>query len=140
MNRYELHKAMKEAEKRGYEAGCAETLRKQQLSPPKTSYLGSFGSAPGVSINGKYHCKVEWFQKMELAAYEIRATLIIGRKFYNAVQVVGYQTWADLQSSGSFKDYVQRWLDGAYLAMWKEFKKDVLFEFTNLDGNDSPRW
>lgn len=129
MNRYELHEKLKEAEKKGYEAGLAVGSAKSKpgfgIPPPVAD--------PGAS--GKYRCRVEWSQMPNHAAYELRATLVVGRKYYNAKQTVPYDTWDQLRSEReSFKGYLNRWLDGAYVAMWKEFKKDVLFEFPNLDA------
>lgn len=140
MNRYELHQVLKEAEKKGYEAGRNETLRAQSMVAPSRGYNLGIPMPPDPSINGKYRCKVEWLQCPDKAAYEVRATLLMGKKFYNAIQVISYQTWEELRRSDSFKDYIHRWLDGAYIAMWKEFKKDVLFEFPNLDSTSSLRW
>lgn len=136
MNRYELHEKLKEAEKKGYQRGRDETLLQAASASRATTHaFGHPTPAADPSLTGKYRCHVEWSQMPNHAAYELRATLVVGRKYYNAKQTVPYDTWDQLRSEReSFKGYLNRWLDGAYVAMWKEFKKDVLFEFPNLDA------
>lgn len=130
MNRYELHLKLSEAEKKGYQRGRDETLRTAGMVNRATSH--AYNLDP--NLTGKYRCKVEWVQMPTMAAYELRVTLVVGRKFYNAKQVIDYMMWANVnETRDRFKTYLNSWLDGAYKAMWAEFKKDVVFEFPNLD-------
>lgn len=127
MNRYERHIELKEAEEKGYKRGRAEGERPSfsyAMGHPMPRNVSYAPVAPG----GKYKCKVEISPNPNSAAYTITATLFVGNKYYNAIQHVSLHTIAELQGSGNMPQYIERWLEGAYLAMWKEFKKDVVFD------------
>lgn len=130
MNRYELHQKLKEAEEAGRKVGFEEG--RKQL--PYRSPMGHGHplplpvAQPIPSATSKYRCRVEINQSQNTAAYEMRATLFINNRYYNAIQTIGYEHYEQIRVNGSITDYMNRWLEGAYLAMWKEFKKDVIFE------------
>lgn len=152
MNRYELHQLVKEAEEKGRKAGFEEGRKQAPFRPSLIPGLGlghplpmPAGKPLPNTVGGKYRCRVEFGQCQHMAAYEIRATLFVGAKYYNAVDRLAYQTFEQLRVDGHLPRYLNRWLDGAYVAMWKEFKKDVIFELppqfeAGDDRNIDPYW
>lgn len=144
MNRYELEMKLKEAANKGrlegYNKGFEEGKKHPSFGghPFPREFNGAvhIPSAPvATAPDGKYRCKVEVLRMQNMDAFEFRATLFIGRKYYNAKQIVSAETYYSLRNDrNGMTTYFNRWLDGAYAAMWKEFKKDVLFEFPNLDA------
>lgn len=124
MNRYELHEALKEAREEGAAEALSKVVAEQRMYHP-TASSNQLAMPFGTGSNGKYKCVLEFKELYDRAAYELRATLYVNRKFYNATQIISYDMWGRLVADDSYKRFLENWQDGACKAMWAEFRKDV---------------
>ena len=135
MNRYELHQKLKEAETKGFKAGFDEGRKQPAIAglghpvPRRMPSIEEMQRPAATLPDGKYRCVVEVAALPMRGAYEVRAVLYIGRKYYNAKQIMERDSWQYMQANRDhFTRWIQSWLDGAYKAMWSEFKKDIVFD------------
>lgn len=122
MNRYELHDALTKAKAEGIEEG------KRQAERDDVRRTAGLGSHP-MPRTGQPRLVAKFKRMDNHDAYELRATLYVGDKYYNAIQQVDREIIQQMISDKPHKrdEYINFWVQGAKNAILKEFEKDILY-------------
>ncbi len=120
MNRYEIHQELEAAKKTGYSEGY-EAGRLQ----------GDSGRRFGF---GKPVIEAEFMRMPNHDAYELRARLVIGDKWYAAKQHIDREAILRLvaEQRKNSDRLISQWLQGATEALLKEFARDIQYKMPEL--------